>query len=102
VHLGVGANAGGKGARARLTIAWPSGQTTVHPDIALDARHAVAAPACADVDGDGTVSASDVSAVLAAWGATDRAQRAMRAADVQADGVVDARDVTAVLAQWGR
>ena len=102
VHLGVDASAGDKGARARLTVAWPSGQTTVYPDIALDARHVIAAPSCADVNGDGAVGAPDVAAVLAAWGATDRAQRAMRAADVQADGVVDARDVTAVLAQWGR
>ena len=80
-----------------MRVLWPSGQTTVLNGVALDARHAVAAPAAADVDADGAVAGADVMAVLSAWGAIDRSQRTARAADIDGDGMVGPRDVVAVL-----
>ncbi len=96
VHLGIPARA----AAATVRVLWPSGQTTVLNGVALDARHAVAAPAAADVDADGAVAGADVMAVLSAWGAIDRSQRAARAADIDGDGMVGPRDVVAVLSAW--
>ena len=98
VHLALPA----KAAVAAVRVLWPSGQTSVVAGLALDARHVLQAPARADVNADGVVGAADLAAVLAAWGATDRAQRSMRAADVVLDGVVDARDIAAVLTGWSR
>lgn len=91
-----------KAAAATVRVHWPSGQATVVLALALDARHTLSAPVRADVDADGVVGAADVAAVLSAWGATDRAQRPMRAADVVIDGMVDARDIAAVLSAWSR
>ena len=96
VHLGIPARA----AAATVRVLWPSGQTTVLNGVALDARHALAAPAAADVDADGVVAGADVMAVLSAWGAIDRSQRAARAADIDGDGMVGPRDVVAVLSAW--
>ena len=45
----------------------------------------------ANLDGDGTVGAQDLDALLAAWGA----------GDVNADGTTDAQDLAAMLAAWG-
>lgn len=50
----------------------------------------------ADVNGDQTVDALDLSALLAAWGS-----KAPGAADVDGDGAVDANDLAALLAAWG-
>lgn len=47
-----------------------------------------------DVDGDGAVGASDLAAVLAAWGASGGAE------DVDGDGVVGAGDLSTVLSNW--
>jgi hypothetical protein len=46
-----------------------------------------------DLDGDGQVGASDLSLVLANWGAA--------AGDVTGDGTTDAADLSEVLATWG-
>ena len=55
------------------------------------------AAACpADVDGSGSVDASDLAAVLGAWGACSGC-----AADVDDSGAVDASDLAAVLGAWG-
>lgn len=53
------------------------------------------APCAADVNGSGSVDASDLAAVLAAWGSADPA------ADVNDSGTVDASDLAVVLAAWG-
>ena len=45
----------------------------------------------ANLDGDGTIGAQDLDALLAAWGA----------GDVNADGTTDAQDLAAMLAAWG-
>jgi len=50
----------------------------------------------ADLDGDGMVGASDLTILLAAWGACDGC-----AADIDGDGVVDGTDLTTLLASWG-
>jgi hypothetical protein len=105
VHLGFGVgnlppDGSKRGGSARVRVLWPSGQTTVRDGVALDSRVAIAAPARADVDGDGTVGAGDLSAIMAAWGGMDRAQRSVRAADIDGDGVIDARDVLEVLSGW--
>jgi len=96
VHLGVP----GRASSAVVRVLWPSGQTTVLDGVALDARHAVVAPGRADIDADGVVGGADVMAVLSAWGATDRAQRATRAADLDGDGQIGPRDVVSVLSAW--
>ena len=50
-------------------------------------------PCPADLDGDGVVSASDLSALLGAWGTID--------GDVDGDGTTNAADLSAVLGAWG-
>ena len=55
-------------------------------------------PTCAgDVNGDGVVDATDLLAVLSAWGSCGDC-----AEDTYPDGTVDARDVVQVLSAWGR
>ena len=49
----------------------------------------------ADFDSDGTVGASDLSMILAAWGTTQVAY------DLSGDGVVNASDLSLILASWG-
>jgi hypothetical protein len=52
-------------------------------------------PACpADLDGDGFVSAADLSALLGNWGNSG-------AGDIDGDGFVNAADLSALLATWG-
>lgn len=49
----------------------------------------------ADLDGDGTVGASDLAALLGSWGT------AGPFADLDGDGIVGASDLAALLAAWG-
>jgi hypothetical protein len=52
-------------------------------------------PKCpADIDGDGAVGATDLGALLGAWGGTG-------AADIDGDGTVGATDLGALLGAWG-
>ncbi len=52
-------------------------------------------PGCpADIDGDGSVGATDLAALLGAWGSTG-------SADIDGDGSVGAQDLAALLAAWG-
>jgi hypothetical protein len=60
----------------------------------LDLRP-VAGPCPADLDGDGAVGASDIAALLSAWGALGGA------ADINGDGEVGALDLAALLSAWG-
>jgi hypothetical protein len=54
------------------------------------------APKCpADIDGDGTVGASDLAALLNAWGTANAV------ADLDGDGIVGAPDLSAMLNAWG-
>lgn len=53
------------------------------------------APCQGDVNGSGGVDASDLAAVLAAWGSSNPA------ADINGSGTVDASDLAIVLAAWG-
>jgi hypothetical protein len=48
-----------------------------------------------DINGDGTVNAQDLSALLAAWGS------AQAAADLDDNGVVNGVDLAILLANWG-
>lgn len=48
-----------------------------------------------DLDGDGTVGASDLAILLGAWGGPDAA------ADLDANGLVEATDLATLLAAWG-
>jgi hypothetical protein len=58
-------------------------------------RQPPAPPACpADLDDDGSVGASDLAALLSAWGATG-------GADLDGDGSVGASDLAALLSAWG-
>ena len=59
---------------------------------ALNISCAVACPA--DLNGDSTVNATDLSVVLANWGGTG-------GGDVNGSGSVDAIDLSAILAAWG-
>ena len=49
----------------------------------------------ADIDGDGTVSASDLAIVLGAWSTT------FSVADLDSSGQVDASDLAVLLGAWG-
>ena len=51
-----------------------------------------------DVDGDATVDAEDLAAILFAWG-TDGGKTP--GADINGDGMVDANDLSVVLGSWG-
>jgi len=53
------------------------------------------APCPADLNGDRIVNASDISALLVAWGTSNAA------ADINDDGIVDAADLTTLLLGWG-
>ncbi len=65
----------------------------------LDVSAAVASgpaqPRVGDLDGDGVVGASDLAAVLGAWGLVHTS------ADIDGDGIVSASDLAAVLGNWG-
>jgi hypothetical protein len=50
----------------------------------------------ADLDGDGSVGAADLSILLAAWGATGS-----NSADLDGDGSVGAADLSILLVNWG-
>lgn len=50
----------------------------------------------ADLDGDGSVGAADLSILLAAWGATGS-----NPADLDGDGSVGASDLSILLVSWG-
>ncbi len=52
-----------------------------------------------DIDGDGQVSGTDLSVVLAGWGAC--AAGSSCAGDITGDGTVNGTDLTALLAGWG-
>jgi hypothetical protein len=52
-------------------------------------------PCAADIDGDGAVGATDIAALLSAWGTANAA------ADITGNGVVDAQDLAALLSAWG-
>lgn len=97
VHFGFGA----KESVESLRILWPSGQTTAMGPVSAGQRLRIEAPAAADVDADGAVGAGDLALLLGAWGATDRADRAMRAADLDLDGAVGAGDLSILLGAWG-
>jgi hypothetical protein len=53
------------------------------------------APCTEDIDGDGTVGASDLSLLLVAWGT------AGGAADLDGNGTVGASDLSQLLVSWG-
>ena len=52
----------------------------------------------ADVNGDATVSGTDLAIVIGSWGP---ASSGMPGADINADGTVDAQDLGLLLAAWG-
>ncbi len=51
---------------AMVRVLWPSGQATVLHGVALDARHAIAMPSRADLDGNGVVDAVDLALLFLA------------------------------------
>ena len=52
-------------------------------------------PACpADIDGSGSVDASDLSTLLGSWGASG-------AGDIDGNGTIDASDLSTLLGAWG-
>jgi hypothetical protein len=83
-----------------LKVDWPSGQTTTLTGVTANQRLEISAPARSDINADGSVGAADLSALLSAWGLTDRARRAMRAADLNNDGQVGAGDLAVLLSAW--
>ncbi|MEY2794908.1 MAG: Sialidase precursor [Planctomycetota bacterium] len=68
---------------------------TNNTDDFSDEGACVAVPCPADLDGSGEVDASDLAAVLGAWGATKSA------ADIDGDGSVGASDLAVLLGAWG-
>ncbi len=70
-------------------------QTGKSAPVAMDAAALKLAPVNpADLDGDGVVSASDLSILLGNWGASG-------VGDIDGNGVVNAGDLSALLAAWG-
>lgn len=57
----------------------------------------VVPPCPADVDGDGSVDAADLSSLLAAWGPCQDGC----ASDINGDGAVNGTDLGTLLASWG-
>ncbi len=57
-------------------------------------RVTLAAPCPADLDGDGTVGASDLAVLLGAWNGAGTG-------DLDGNGTVDAADLAALLGAWG-
>jgi hypothetical protein len=55
-------------------------------------------PCSADIDGDGTVGAADLTILLGGWGP---AGSIGASADLDCDGDVDAADLAALLSAWG-
>lgn len=53
-------------------------------------------PCPRDLNGSSTVDATDLTALLSAWG-----QPATSNADINGDGIVGPTDLTALLAAWG-
>ncbi len=58
-------------------------------------RYTPPAPCVGDLNGDGSVNASDLATVLGAWGSADAV------ADLDDDGTVAASDLAIVLGAWG-
>lgn len=56
------------------------------------------APCPSDLNGDRVVDASDMSALLVAWGSTGTSAGGR---DINGDGIVDAGDLAALLIAWG-
>lgn len=63
--------------------------------IAWATESACAAGLCGDIDGDGSVNASDLAILLGAWGGPSPAS------DLDASGTVDASDLAILLGAWG-
>ena len=55
-----------------------------------------AAPCLSDVDGSGSVDASDLATVLGSWGACSGCT-----SDIDGNGTVDAADLATLLGSWG-
>jgi hypothetical protein len=53
-------------------------------------------PCPADIDGDGTVGATDIAILLGSWGSAKGG-----AADIDGDGAIGGLDLAALLAAWG-
>ncbi|MCZ6492616.1 MAG: ASPIC/UnbV domain-containing protein, partial [Planctomycetota bacterium] len=84
-----------------LTIQWPDGQSTMLENVAADQVLIVTPdmgvdPCPADLDGNGAVGASDLLALLSAWGLNPD-----HPADLDGDGSVGASDLLILLANWG-
>ena len=84
-----------------LRVYWPSGQTTEWTNVALDCHLKIKAPGIADLDASGTVDATDLSQLIAEWGADDLERREMRRADLDRNASVGAGDLSILLAAWG-
>ena len=54
-----------------------------------------ATPCPADIDGDGTVNATELGLLLALWGTSNPL------ADLDGDGIVPASDLGILLSAWG-
>jgi hypothetical protein len=55
-------------------------------------------PCATDFDSDGNNGATDLAAILSAWGSDGSANPAL---DANNDGIVDAQDIAALLSNWG-
>ncbi len=84
-----------------LYTGWSGQVNGDHAEAAMNAclwlnPTATAPPCLADIDASGAVNASDLAALLTAWGACKKC-----AADIDGNGSVDASDLAALLTAWG-
>ncbi|MDZ4756260.1 MAG: FG-GAP-like repeat-containing protein [Phycisphaerae bacterium] len=82
-----------------LTITWPRGYVTELTGVAVNQHLVIVSPTKYDLDGNGSIGASDLSLLLGAWG--DLGTSGDRKADGNNDGVVNSADLAALLGAWG-
>ncbi len=96
-HFGLG---GAATAVHQLTIYWPvSDRTILYRDLPVDQRLTIHEPCPGDVDGDLSVTLSDLAAVLGNFGASDAARTD---GDLTDDRVVNLNDLGEVLGNFGQ
>ena len=84
-----------------LTIRWINGEVTVLTDVPLNQELCIDPPSSVvrgDLDGDGLVSPTDLTILLARWGVCADVDACI--ADLDGDGLIGPTDLTILLAEW--
>lgn len=90
-----GIEEGVTGAQAVSSALSPDGEVWMGTDLGITIFDVTGGGCAADLDGDGQAGASDLAALLGAWGAINSP------ADLDFDGVVGSGDLSQLLGAWG-